>query len=213
MSTTMITNKRVREDNTVEEVIQCKRTCPDVADGTTTEPLYRLPLILRHHEADLMDQYDCYFDNFVEELTMPYNKANIEELSNVDDSGRCLECYKRFIGEDKLAYTNDNIINECKRLKLTKVETAFVNAVLALLYDDTNEIPQSELEQMVDEDEDGEFTNAGVYPHHVEVIMDMMLFYQCVKWARDVDEVEGESESEDEDDSDHEDESDSEDED
>lgn len=196
MSTTMIINKRVREDNYVEEALSCKRTCPDVADGVLTEPLYRLPRALRTYEADLMDQYDAYFDNFVEELTMHYNSANIKELSMVDDSGRCLECYKRFIGEDKLAYTDGNFINECKRLNLTKVETAFLNAVLGLLYDDTNEIPQRDLEEMVEEDEDGEFSSKGVYPHHVEVIMDMMLFYQCVKWAKDVDEFDGESEDE-----------------
>lgn len=194
----MITNKRVREDTAVGETA-CKRTCVDVADSSRAEPLYRLPCALRTHEDNLMDQYDFHCDNFVERLDVRYNSVNIKELSMVDDSGRCLECYKGFIGEDKLAYTDHNVTNECKRLKLTKVEAAFLMAVLGMLYSNTNEVPQSDLEQMVDEDDDNEFSSNGVYLHHVEVIMDMMLYYQCVKWAKDAVKLDLEDEDKDSD--------------
>lgn len=146
-------------------------------------PTHVFPQPLKDVEDSLLDQYDVRSDDFFTAFMDALSRADESAILACAHSRDAARCFNALKDAGVCDYSEEALGEAAKEFGLNRVETAFIGAVMGELANDVNEVVASDLAELVEEDEDGLFTDANITEDKIEDLCDSLYYAQCCLWA------------------------------
>lgn len=163
-------------------------TTPTEPKRARVEPITNvLPPSLKDVEDSMFDLLDERADDFYESYFADLYLQDVPAIKAAGSSHNCYRAFKAIHDGGVEEYSDEAMGEVSAEYELGSVESAFVSAVMAGLANDATEVIVGDLEELINEDDEGLFDAAKITPDDASKLCDRIYHTQCCRWAIDPD--------------------------